>query len=165
MPIGKLLTTETVVNPLAGTLLAADLTAAISNPNPPGKLLEAATAPLPITAAATSSENEAGEVGETEGGKSSAESRRRGERVAEEWRGGGIMTGERELPAEGEELSTTGGGEVGKEKIGWSGGPDRERSGGAVKNPTLRTFGSLAVLGARRESILLQREIGKLGIH
>ena len=151
-----MLTTETVVNPLAGTLLAADLTAAISNPNPPGKLLEAAATPLRIIADATSSDKEEA-VGETGGGKNSAESRRRGERVAEEWRGGGIMTGEREFPAEGGELSTIEGGEVGKEEIGWSGGPHRERSGGSVKNPTLRTFGSLTVLGARRGSIMLER--------
>jgi hypothetical protein len=163
-----LLTTETVVNPLAGTLLAADLTAAISNPNPPGKLLEAAATPLRIIANATSSDKEEEAVGEAGGGKNSAESRRRGERVAEEWRGGGIMTGEREFPAEGGELSTIEGGEVGKEEIGWSGGPHRERSGGSVKNPTLRTFGSITVLGARRGSIMWRergREGGKLGIH
>ncbi|KAJ6369733.1 hypothetical protein OIU76_028056 [Salix suchowensis] len=80
--------------------------------------------------------------------------------MEEEWRGGGIMTGEREFPAEGGELSTVEGGEVGKEEIGWSGGPGRERSGGSVKNPTLRTFGSLTVLGARRGSIMLEREGG-----
>lgn len=58
------------------------------------------------------------------------------------------MTGDKELP-EGEMSETSGGDEVG------SGGPDRERSGGAAgaKNPTWRTLGSLTVRGTRRDSI------------
>lgn len=58
------------------------------------------------------------------GGKKSSELRRRGEREAEECRGGGIITGERELPAEGGELSAVGGGELAEEIGWWSGGPD-----------------------------------------
>lgn len=55
------------------------------------------------------------------------------------------MTGDKELPAG--EMSETGG----EEEVG-SGGPERERSGGA-KNPTCRTLGSLTVRGTRRASI------------
>lgn len=62
------------------------------------------------------------------------------------------MTGERELP-EGE-WSEIGGEDAEEEVIG-SGGPESDRSGGApgVKNPTLRTLGSITVRAARRGSI------------
>lgn len=55
-------------------------------------------------------------------------------RFSDEWRGGGIITGEREL-AEGETSNEIGSG-----------------SGGA-KNPTLRTLGSMTARGARRASM------------
>lgn len=73
------------------------------------------------------------------------------------------MTGERELPegktTETEEAAAAvgaaggGGGEAAAEEIGWSGGPDWERSGGGAKNPTWRTFGSLTERGFRRGSM------------
>lgn len=65
------------------------------------------------------------------------------------WRGGGIMTGERELPSR--EISPDGGEE------GPTAGPsETERPGGAaagVTKPTWRTLGSLTVREGRRGSI------------
>jgi hypothetical protein len=62
------------------------------------------------------------------------------------------MTGERELP-EGERSEI--GGDDGEEEVIGSGGPESDWSGGApgVKNPTLRTLGSITVRAARRGSI------------
>lgn len=64
------------------------------------------------------------------------------------WRGGGIITGDKELP-EGETSETGGDEDVG------SGGPELGPSGGptGAKNPTCRTLGSLTVRGTRRGSI------------
>ena len=65
--------------------------------------------------------------------------------VSEACRGGGIITGERELP-EGEISDTTG-------EDDDSRGTDWVRSGPGAKNPTWRTFGSLTALPPRRGSI------------
>lgn len=65
--------------------------------------------------------------------------------LSEAWRGGGIMTGERECPA-GE--SETGGDDP-------AAGPDCVRSGreSGVTNPTWRTLGSITIRAARRASM------------
>jgi len=67
-------------------------------------------------------------------------------RLSDRWRGGGIMTGEREL-------------EIGGEEWVVFGGPDWERSGGA-KNPTWRNLGtgSITARGARREGSIEEDE-------
>lgn len=69
---------------------------------------------------------------------------------ADAWRGGGIMTGEMELPGRGRSGA---GGEVEQASVG----TEWERAGGraapGVTKPTCRTLGSMTVRGARRRSM------------
>lgn len=78
-----------------------------------------------------------------------AEMAREGRPSAEVWRGGGIMTGEREIP----EREMSGAGEVGRASVG----TEWERTGGVgaprVTKPTCRTLGSMTVREVRRRSM------------
>jgi len=156
-----------VVSSLAGTTtLAAAATFIAVRSNPPRGKDDAATfPPFPLlkSPAILLEYDDDGKAGESGAGKKSAvskeappppQSARRGDatggawrrRLSERWRGGGIMTGEREL-------------EIGGEEWVELGGPDWERSGGA-KNPTWRNLGtgSITARGARREGSIEEEE-------
>lgn len=166
IPSGKV-TTETVVKVLETGCRLPALAGAISATTAAGNEDVTFTEPpLDQPAAVASSETSSafpdgddtiGEVPRTESGAGrrgpgtgmarTAGRPRDEETLSEAWRGGGIMTGESELPSG--ERSETGG----EEEMA---GTDWERSGGGalgVTKPTCRTLGSMTAREVRRESM------------